>query len=195
MGRPIPSFLGEVADFLDEELLPELYNDSYYYDRCVLRTNYDEQRLKLRKLSFCERDANGDVRRVNDVLSDAEIHLEFHFRGNEPLTGSWTEILTSFSTTLHVPGIEVPTALKWERSGRSGKLKADERFDTDREYVATEVDAKAAMRAGVMEHLYQIVPEFRAQSKAETISSVVLRTMYREDTDILAQLQPNGDER
>lgn len=195
MGRPIPSFLDEVADFLDEELLPELYNDSYYYDRCVLRTNYDEQRLKLREISFCERNVDGDVRRVNDVLSDAEIRFEFHFQGNEPLTGSWTEILTSFSVTLHVPGVEVPTALKWERSGRSGKLKADERFDTDRDYLATDVDVRTAMRAGVTEQLYRTVPEFRAQSKAETVSPVVLRTMYQEDSDILAQLQPNGGER
>lgn len=195
MGRPIASFLDEVADFLDEELLPELYNRSYYYDNCVLRTNYDEQRLKLRDISFCDRNADGDVCRVNDVLSNAEIRLEFHFRDSEPLIGSWTEILTSFSATLHVPGIEVPTALKWERSGRSGKLKADERFDTDREYVATDVDVRTAMRVGVTEQLYRTVPEFRAQSKAEIISSVALRTMYQEDSDILDQLQPNGVKR
>lgn len=64
MGRPIPAFLDEVAQFLDETLLPDLWNDRYYYDECVLRSDYDDERLKLRNVSFCERSPEGDVRRV-----------------------------------------------------------------------------------------------------------------------------------
>lgn len=190
MGRPIPAFLDEVAEFLDETLLPELYDDYRYYDECVVRSNYDDERLNVRNVSFCELSGEEDVRRVNDVLSDGEIRLTFHFADDEPLTGSWTEILQSFSATLHVPEVAVPTALKWEASGPSGKLKADEWFDAEREYVETDVGAKNALRVAVTEQLYSVVPEFRAQSETEQISPAVLAVMYQEDSAVLEQLEP-----
>ena len=94
-------------------------------------------------------------------------------------------MLQSFNTTLHVPDVSVPTALKWEAIGASGKLKADEWYDTDREYIESNVEAKDALGLAITEQFYTVVPGFRAQSKLETISPTVIGVMYHGSSAIL----------
>jgi len=129
MSRPIAAFLDEVVHFLEDEFLPEAYTRTRYFDNCEVRVDLDAELVKIRSLSYCSRDSENRIWRLNDLLSQSEIWIEFQFPG-ETITGSWTEALTQCTIGVHVPDIDTPTIFKWEgRDAKSGVLKADERFD------------------------------------------------------------------
>jgi len=92
---------------------------------------------------------------------------------------------------LHVPEADTPSVLKWEARGDDGGvLKADERFDDEREYVAEGIDARAAVERGVHEHLRRTISDFRCRSETKRIPAERLRVMFNDDHDILDGLGP-----
>ena len=193
MGRPVAAFLDEVDDFLNREYLPEAYTDVSYFDQAEIRVNYDEERLKIRGLSFCERNPDDHIQRVNKVLDQTEIRIEFQFHGDE-VTGSWTEGLAQFTVGVHLPDINPPAVLKWEgRDGRSGVLKADEWMDQDREYITCEITARAALARALDEHLEVTIPGLRDRSVSEPIPPILVKTLFNEDHEILQSLRPVDD--
>lgn len=188
MSRPVSTFLNDVVQFLEEEILPDAHTDARYFDNCVTRVDIDNERVSIRDLSYCLKNQDGQIVRVNDVLSRTTIRLEFQMRNN-PVPGSWSDGLSQCTIGLHVPEIDTPTVLKWElRGDTTGALKADERFDHDREYIEQNIAAKTAVETAIWEHFETIIPSLRDQSSTDLIPPVLVQTLYNEDHQILQRL-------
>ncbi|WP_276256471.1 hypothetical protein [Halomontanus rarus] len=190
MSRPIIVFLDEVDEFFNNEVLPDAYTETGYFDNCETRVELDTECVKIRFLSYCEKTGDGDIQRVNDVLDRSEIRLEFQFRGAE-VTGSWSEALTQCTIALHVPDVDVPEVLKWESQDTdSGVLKADEWYDSDREFLEQGISVENAIERALWEHLSTTVPGHRDRSACNPIQPILLKTLFNEDHEILNSLQP-----
>ncbi|MHC3437901.1 hypothetical protein ACYJ1Y_07275 [Natrialbaceae archaeon A-gly3] len=134
MTRPAVSLLDDIETYLNDECLPDAYDRARYFDRCETRVDIDDERLSIRFLSYCRKDTDGTIQRVNDVLDDAEIRLEFQFRRDD-LTGTWSDALAQCTIGPYVPDVDIPEVLKWEYNADGGVLKADEWDDDDQEYL------------------------------------------------------------
>lgn len=175
--------------FLENELLPEPYDNCRYFDNCVARANDQSEVVKIKNLSFCKKDTDGDVTRVNNVLSNSEVHLEFHFIDGEQITDSWGAFLNQINIRLETPGIDTPPVLKWESTrNQVGNLKYDEWFGPDGEYIEEDISARDAIHRGVKRQLYTILPGLEIDSKRDSISPLELKVMYEEESQILDSL-------
>jgi hypothetical protein len=54
MSRPISTFLDEIIQFLEEEILPDAYTEKHYFDNCETRVEFEEERVKIRFLSYLQ---------------------------------------------------------------------------------------------------------------------------------------------
>lgn len=189
MGDLVAAFLNEVVQFLEDEILLDAYTNTRYFDKCEIRVDLDAEYVKIRFLSHCMRDHNGQILRVNDILNRSEIRLEFQFPGQQ-ITGSWTESLTQCTIGLHVPNISTPFVFKWEARDKSGVLKADEWFDRDREFIAQEISAKDAIEKAIFEHLKTTVPNLQEQTSVTPVSPLRIKVLYNDDHEILEELDP-----
>lgn len=190
MSRPISAFLDEVVQFLEEEVLPDAYTERRYFDKCEARVEIEEERVKIRFLSHCARAQDGTVMRVNDVLEEAEICLDFQFQGDQ-VTGSWTEALAQCTIGLYVPEVDIPYVLKWEgRGDTGGALKADEWFDHDREYLSEEIGAENAIEKAIREHLETTIPSFQDRSEIDEVPPQLVQILFNDDHEIIDGLDP-----
>jgi len=87
MCRPVVAFLDDVTEYLDDEVLPDAITETRYFDRCEVRVDVDDERVRVTDLSYCGKTVDEHVVRVNDTLSSAAIHLDFQFDGDS-VTGS-----------------------------------------------------------------------------------------------------------
>lgn len=189
MSRPIEAFLDEVVQFLQDEILPEAYTQTRYFDSCKVRVDQAAEQVKVCQLSYCYRDPEDRIWRRNSLLDRSEIWLEFQFPG-KTIRGSWTEALTQCTIGLHVPEIDTPFIYKWEARGdTSGALKADERFD-ESDYLAVGISAKDAIERAIWEHLEQTIPRIDDRTTEQQIEPILLKTMYNDDHEILYRLRP-----
>lgn len=189
MTKTITAFLSDVVSFLESEVLPEPYDSCRYFDNCVARANDQSEVVKIKNLSFCKRTTNGDVTRVNNALSDSEVHLEFHIIDSEQITDSWSTFLSQINIRLETPEIDTPPVLKWESThDRVGNLKYDEWFGPDEEYIEEDISARDAIHRGVKRQLYTILPGLEINSKRDSISPLELKVMYEEKSQILDSL-------
>lgn len=192
MSRPIEAFLDEVVQFLQDEILPETYTETRYFDSCKVRVDQAAEQVKIRHLSYCCRDPEDRIWRRNDLLDRSEIWLEFQFRG-ETIRGSWTEALTQCTIGLRVPEIDTPFVYKWEARGEtSGVLKADERFD-EPEYLDKGITTEDAIERAIWEHLERTIPRIDDRTSERQIEPIRLKTIYNDDHEILYSLQPLSD--
>lgn len=190
MSRPISAFLDEVVQFLEEEILPDAYTETRYFEKCETRVEIEEELVKIRFLSHCIRAQDGAVMRVNDVLEQAEIRLEFQFHGDR-VTGSWTEALAQCTIGLYIPGVDNPHVLKWEgRDDTGGVLKADEWFDHDREYISEEISVEHAIERAIREHLETTIPSFQDRSVTSEVPPKLVQVLFDDDHEILDGLDP-----
>jgi hypothetical protein len=190
MSRPISAFLDEVVQFLEEEILPDACTEKRYFDKCETRVAFEAERVKIRFLSHCVRAQDGGTVRVNDVLDEAAIWLGFQFHDDQ-VTGSWTEALVQCTIGLRIPDVDTPYVLKWEGRGQSGGvLKADERFDHDREYLSEGIGAENAIEMAIQEHLKTTIPSFQDRSEMSKISPRLVQLLFNNDHDILDELDP-----
>lgn len=192
MRRPVEAFLDEVIEYLNTEVVPELYSERYYFDECEVRPRYNEESIVLRNLSFSEKNSEGHLQRVNDLLTATELRYEFQIHGEE-VVGSWTEALAQFTVGAHDPDSDIPTVLKWEQTGETGSLKADERFDSDQEHIAEGVPAREAIELATQKQLFEIVPTFRERSGVTEIPSHTIQLFYNHESDVLSQLEPTEE--
>lgn len=189
MSRPVSAFLNEVVQFLEEEVLPDAYTETRYFDNCVTRVNLDDERVSIQDLSHCVKDRDERIVRVNDLLQKSTIQFEFQIHGAR-MQGSWSEGLAQCTIGLHVPTTATPVVLKWEQRGEaSGALKADERFDHEREHIEQNIGAKAAIKRAIWEHFETTVPSFQEQSDTSLIPPVLVQTLYNDDHGIIEELE------
>jgi hypothetical protein len=190
MSRPVSAFLEDVVLFLEDDVLPEAHTAERYFDRCEPRVNLDAERVTIRYLSHCVRDNKDHVYRVNDVLERAAIHLEFQFHdGIVPDT--WTTGLSQCTIGLHLPDVDTPTVFKWERrQSGTGDLKADERFDSDREFSVRDVSSADAIERGIREHLEETIPALQERSTVKQIEPRVVKLLYNNQSDLISELEP-----
>jgi len=189
--RPIRAFLDEVVEFLNDEVLEETYNEERYFDECVVRVDYDREVVKVTRLCFCRKNSNGEMERVNDILTGSELWFEFHFIGDGDLDGEWGEVLNQIVIRLDVPDVDIPPVLKWEgRDGVDGDLKFEEWLGPEEEYVERNISANDCIRRSIDEQLHRIIPDFEDRSAVEELAPRTLKLWYNSEHEraILEQL-------
>jgi len=192
MSRPISAFLNEVVQYLEEELLPDAFTETRYFDNCVTRVNLDDRRVSIQNITHCVKDQDEQIVRINDVLRRSTIQIEFQTHGNR-MQGAWSEGLSQCTIGLHIPTTDTPVVFKWEQRGEaSGVLKADEWFDHEREYIEQDIGAKAAIKRGIWEHFETTVPSFQEHSETSLIPPELVQTLYNDDHKILEELKSSA---
>jgi hypothetical protein len=126
---------------------------------------------------------------VDDILRDATIDIVFQYSVDDDGWESWTQFLTQFTATMVVPGVTVPTALKWESKGGSGRLKADERYETDAgPYLATNITAKDAIRKAIHHHTRETIPQHAEISDIRDVDASRIAALYEDEHEKIAAL-------
>lgn len=195
MSKPTAAFLSDVVDFLEETVLPEPYDERRYFDNCVARADDRSETVKVKRLSFCRKNSDGDLLRVNDILSESEIHVEFHFTDGEPVTDSWGAFLSQVTVRLETAETNPPPVLKWESTrDQEGNLKHDEWFGPDEEYLSRDVSARDAIRTGVEWQLYEIIAGLERHSSTNPVSGLEIQVLYDDCADVLDALEPPKSE-
>lgn len=189
MNTSTTAFLSDVVSFLEDEVLPEPYDDQRYFDSCVARADDKSEIVKVKELSFCRKTSDGGLVRVNDVLSRSEIHVEFQFVDGEPVTESWGDGLSQVVVRLESPETRPPPVLKWESTrNQDGNLKHDEWFGPDEEYLRQGISARGAIREAVEQQLYEVVPGLERRSSTSPISPLEIQVLYEERLHVLDSL-------
>jgi len=116
VGRPVVAFLDEITEYSDDELLPDSITETRYLDRCEVRVDVDDERVRVTDPSHRARTVDEHIVRVNAALSSAAIRLNVQFDGDS-VTGSWTDALAQGAVGLHVPEVDHPSVLRWEARG------------------------------------------------------------------------------
>ena len=191
MPRPIRAFLDEVVEFLNDDILDQTYNEERYFDDCVVRVDYDREVVKVARLCFCRRNAEGEFERVNDVLTNSELWFEFHFIGEGELEGEWDEVLSQMIIRLDIPDVSIPPVLKWEGTdGVEGNLKSEEWLGPGEEYIERGISARECIRRSIDEQLHRIVPDFEERSDVSELDPMTIKLWYNSNQgrEILEQL-------
>lgn len=182
-------FIEEVYEYINEEVLPTLHSSVRYYRGCRARPDVRNARVNIKQLSYYRKNSSQTLERVNGTLENSTIELDFQYGSSGGNWSSWTSLLTQFTARLSVPHVTVPSALKWESQGDSGRLKADERYGPQEvTYLSEEIDAKEAIREAICHHCAEVVPQHTGLSSTERVSPGAIVRLYEDDHELIAAL-------
>ena len=184
-------FLSELVKFVNKDVLPELYSADRYMDNCQIRPVQCEMKLRVNRMEYVRRGPDKELERINDILRDTHLIIDPRTRSAGLGSDNWHDILNSCSVTLHAPR-GTPASLNWERTTESGRIKSDEQYPTDRDYIDRDVLPKRAMRMMIEHHSQNAIPNVGQQSDVEFADPSRLPLFYDNEPErsIVSQLEP-----
>lgn len=184
----IERFRDEVIRYLEETVLDEVSDSSRLYNYCKVRP-LGEECIQVKNLSFLRKNEEEHLELANSELSSGNVQFSFHFEGEPSTWSTWDDILTEFSLKTDINNINPPYVVKWERTGDSGKLKSDERFDQESEYIAEDIRARPAIKESVREQLHGYIPRDSHRIEAHEVIPEKVRALYNLTPEQISALQ------
>lgn len=186
MVGPPTRLLDQVTRHLENEIAGDLSNDSRYFPSCRPR-RFGNNRLQLSDISYIKRDENENLVVVNSRLSNAGVVFSFQCDSVDSWN-IWRELLNNYTMKLGIVAHRPPYVVKWEKSGDTGVLKADEYFDSETEYVDKDIGARAAMEVGVEKLLHDYLPREEDTFDTVEVQPEKIKALFEESTQPVGKL-------